>query len=98
MNTEALTLRQLITERLTAIEGELRVLRAAIETMDDRQMRHGEFESLKLQVTGLIEAVNELEYRVIQLEQHKSLANWFFRQLLTIATIVVIIYLLGELR
>ncbi|MCK6627832.1 MAG: hypothetical protein L6R45_21980 [Anaerolineae bacterium] len=98
MNDESLTLRQLITERLTAIEGELRVLRAAIETIDDRQMRHSEFENLKLQVAGLVEAVNELEHRVIQLEQHKSLASWVFRQSLTIAAIVTIIYLLGVLR
>jgi len=98
MKTEPLTLRQLITERLAAIDGELRVLRAAIEAMDDRHMRYSELENLKLQVTGLVEAVNELEHRVIQLEQHKGLASWIFRQAVTILAIAAAVYLLGVLR
>lgn len=95
MNNETLTLRQLITERMTALEKELKTLRGVIETMGDRQVRGQELESLKLQVTGLTEGLYELEQRVGDLEQHKSLANWVFRQAVTIGVLIALIYILG---
>lgn len=98
MNSETLTLRQLITERMSALEKELKSLREAITAMGERPIRHYEFENLKLQVSSLAEGLTELEQRVIELEQHKSLASWIVRQLVTIAIILVIIYILGVWR
>lgn len=95
MNSENLTLRQLITERMTALEKELKALREAITVMGERPVRHYEFENIKLQVASLAEGLNELEQRVSELEQHKSLANWLFRQAVTIGVIVALVYILG---
>lgn len=94
MNTEQFTLRQLITERLIAIEKELKALRGEIEAMGERPIRGQEFENLKLQVTGLTEGLYELEQRVSRLEEHKSFAQWLFRQAVTIVAIVAVIYIL----
>lgn len=98
MNTEPLTLRQLIIERMSALEKQLAELQLAIETMSERQMRHSEFENLKLQVVSIVEALNELEHRVTELENHKSLASWLFRQTITIGVIVVVLYILEVWR
>lgn len=95
MNNETSTLRQLITERMTALEKELKTLRGVIEAMGDRPIRNSEFESLRLQVFSLVEGLNELEQRVGDLEQHKSLANWVFRQAVTIGVLIALIYVLG---
>lgn len=92
------SLRDLITRRAEAIEKQLAAIRAIIENMSEKPIRNYEFENLKLQVSSLAEGLNELEQRVLGLEQHKSLASWVFRQAITIAVIVVVIYLLGVLR
>jgi len=95
VNNETLTLRQLITERMIALEKELRGLKEAITVMGERPVRHYEFENLKLQVASLAEGLTELEQRVGELEQHKSLASWLFRQIVTVLVIVTLIYMLG---
>ena len=98
MNTETLSLRELIKQRTEALEKELRALRGLIEAMGDRPIRNSEFESIKLQVHSLAEGMKELEQRVMELEKHKGLASWIARQLVTIAVIVVIVYILGVWR
>lgn len=80
---------------MTALEKELKTLRGVIEAMGDRPIRNSEFESLRLQVFSLVEGLNELEQRVGDLEQHKSLANWVFRQAVTIGVLIALIYVLG---
>lgn len=92
------TLRELINQRLDALHVDLKAIRALLEVMPEIPVKPYEFENLKLQVASLAEGLNELEDRVIQLEQHKSAASWLFRQAITVVVIVLIIYLLGVLR
>lgn len=87
MDNEALRLRDVIKARLEELEHRL-------EGTSFLQ----EFSQLKLQVGQLSEATQELESRVIQLEQHKSLASWVVRQVVTIAVIVIIIWAIGLIR
>lgn len=87
-------LRDLINRRAEELERQLTSVRRAIEAMGERPIRSQDFESLKLQVIGLAEGLYELEQRVEQLEQHKSLASWVFRQLVTIVVLAAVIYLL----
>lgn len=88
------SLRDLINRRAEALERQLAAVRKMIEAMGEKPIRSQDFESLKLQVVGLAEGLYELEQRVEQLEQHKSLASWVFRQLITVAVLVAVIYLL----
>lgn len=88
------SLRDLINRRAEALERQLAAVRKMIEAMGEKPIRSQDFESLKLQVVGLAEGLYELEQRVEQLEQHKSLASWVFRQIITVAVLVAIIYLL----
>jgi len=83
---------------MTALEKELKALREAIQGMGERPVRHYEFENLKLQVASLAEGLAELEQRIIELEQHKSLSSWVFRQAITIGVIAVIIYIFEVLK
>jgi len=87
MNTEPLKLRDLITTRLDDLEQQL-----------EGQRFLQEFQQMKMQVGQLSEGMQELERRVIHLEQHKGLASWVFRQVVTIAVIVVIVWLIGVMR
>lgn len=87
VNTEQLTLRQLVNARLDELEQEIEAARVLQE-----------FSQLKLQVGQLSEATQELEGRVNQLERHKSMASWIARQAVTVAVIVVIVWLLGVMR
>lgn len=88
------SLRDLINRRAEAIEKQLAAIQRLVEHMGEKPIRSQDFESLKLQVVGLTEGLYELEQRVEQLEQHKSLASWVFRQLLTVAVLAAVIYLL----
>lgn len=90
------SLRDLINRRLDALQHELKAIRVSL--MRDKVHVPPEFDNLKLQVASLAEGLRELEERIIQLEQHKSIASWIFRQAITVAVIVVIIYLLGVIR
>ena len=87
MDTEPLKLRDLITTRLDALEQQL-----------EGQRFLQEFNQIKMQVGQLSEATQEIERRVIQLEQHKSMASWAIRQVVTIAIIVIIIWAIGLIR
>lgn len=92
------SLRGLINRRAEEIEKQIASIRGMIEHMGEKPIRSAEFENLKLQVTGLAEGLYELERRVDELEQHKSLANWIFRQAITIGVMVAVIYILGVWR
>jgi len=87
MDREPLKLRDLITTRLDDLEQQL-----------EGQRFLQEFNQIKMQVGQLSEATQELERRVIHLEQHKGMASWVFRQGVTVAVIVVIVWLMGVLR
>ena len=87
MDREPLKLRDLITTRLDDLEQQL-----------EGQRFLQEFQQIKMQVGQLSEATQELERRVIALEQHKGMASWIARQVVTIAVIVVIVWLVGVLR
>jgi len=87
MDTEPLKLRDLITTRLDALEQQL-----------EGQRFLQEFNQIKMQVGQLSEATQEIERRVIQLEQHKSMASWAIRQVVTIAIIMIIIWAIGLIR
>lgn len=91
-------MRQLIIEKMASLEKELKAIRGMVEAMGERPVRNSEFESLKLQVFSLVEGLNELEQRVSELEQHKSFAQWVFRQAVTVGVIVAAIYLLEVFR
>lgn len=93
-----LLLRDFLLWRFDTLERELQSIKAILEKMADKPVSAREFESLKLQVAGLIEGLTELEHRTEALEQHKGMASWLARQAATIAVIVVIIYLLGVMR
>lgn len=88
-------LRDLVNRRADELEKQLAAVRRVIEAMGEKPIRSQDFESLKLQVVGLAEGLYELEQRVEQLEQHKSLASWLFRQVVTIAVLIALIYVLG---
>ena len=87
MDTEPLKLRDLITTRLDTLEQHL-----------EGQRFLQEFNQIKMQVGQLSEATQEIERRVIQLEQHKSMASWAIRQVVTIAIIIIIIWAIGLIR
>lgn len=89
-------LRDLINRRLDVLQNELKTIKVLL--MRQRSGLPPEFDSLKLQVASLAEGLREVEERVGQLEQHKSIASWVFRQAITVAVIVVIIYLLEVIR
>lgn len=88
-------LRDLINQRLDALEKELRRIRTLLERMPEKPVKHYELDSLKMQVAALAEGLQELEGRVIQLEQHKSLASQLFRHGVSIALALLIAYLIG---
>lgn len=89
------SLRDLINRKAKELERQLAAVQRAIEAMSEKPIRSQDFESLKLQVIGLAEGLYELEQRVEQLEQHKSLASWLFRQIVTFAVLLALIYALG---
>lgn len=90
------SLRDLMNRRLDALQNELKAIKVLL--MRERSGLPPEFDSLKLQVASLAEGLRELGERVEELEQHKSIASWVFRQAITVAVIVVVIYLLGVIR
>lgn len=94
---EAGSLRQLINARLDALAADLKAIRLLLE-MPEKPVRPYEFEGLKLQVAQFAEALQELEARVVQLEQHTSRTAWIFRQAITIILGLLIAYLIGVLR
>lgn len=87
MEQEPLKLRDLINTRLNTLEQHL-----------EGQRFMQEFQQIKMQVGQLSEATQELERRVIALEQHKGMASWVFRQGVTVVVIVVIVWLIGVFR
>jgi len=87
METEPLKLRDLITTRLEELEQHL-----------EGQRFLQEFNQIRLQVSQLSEATQELERRMVELEKHKSLASWVFRQAITITVIVTIVWFIGVLK
>lgn len=87
-------LRDLVNRRADELEKQLAAVRRVIEAMGEKPIRSQDFESLKLQVVGLAEGLYELEQRVGRLEEHKSFAQWLFRQAVTIGVITALIYIL----
>lgn len=95
---EGLRLRDLINQRLDALEAELKAIRLSLEKMAHRTISASEFDNLKFQVASLAEGLNELEARIGQLEQHNSIVRWIVRQVVTIVIILFIVSLIGWLR
>ena len=87
-----------LRDLVKALAADLNAIRLLLEIMSENPVRPSEFETIKLQVGGLAEALRELELRVVQLEQHKSTASWVFRQIITVGMGLLLAYMIGVLR
>lgn len=96
MNVQDKTLRQILLENFVQIDRSLGALKRAIEIMAKQTVVSDyEMTQLKYQIGSISESLNELEQRVVILENHASVATLVIRHGATLLIGVVIVLLLN---
>jgi len=92
------SLREYIRLRFDGLQADLRAAARGIERMSLRPISGREFDQLKIQVAGLVEANYEFQQRVEALEAHNRLSVWVIRQAVTAIIVIVVVYVMGFWR
>lgn len=84
------TVKEFISMAIQPMERDMIQIRSSMEKMANSQINSHDLESLKLQVSSLSEGMQDLEKRLMILEQHDNVTTWIFRIVTGIGTALLI--------